>query len=225
MDKNRLIEKLGVSWYRELQYEFAKPYMKELSRKLATERASYNVYPSRQDVFRAYKLSPYDQIKAVWLGQDPYPGEGQATGLSFDCSRITPKPRSWQKILAVYDKDYPTSFNVPVMDGDCSYWASQGVFMLNTALTVRAGQPGSHIGHWKEFILATLEALEKKQYIVYIALGKYAQEYLKNVTRHTILSYEHPAYAARQGRPWDAEGIFHTINKHLTENNVSPIDF
>ena len=211
------IRKLGESWARVIGNEFDKPYLKHLARLVSEERKKYRIYPPQEDVFRAFKVSPYDKTNVALIGQDPY-NRGEANGILFDCSRVDYLTPSFKKVLDVYTTAYPQHFNLDMMDGKLTPWARQGALMINAALTVRANTPGWHIEQWKPFIAAVIRALSKKDHMVFVLIGSHAHSFMPVITgEHRIIRVEHPAAAARANRPWAAGNIFYEINKSLHE--------
>ena len=235
MKKEKIIEKIGEEWYDMIGEEFNKDYMSKLAKGISDARKIKTIYPSQDKVFRAFKETPFSKVKVILLGQDPY-HDGNADGLAFSCAkRVTP---SMRKIQELYDREFPASFATDIIDGKLDRWAKEGVFLLNVSLTVPKGDPGKHLEHWKPFtkeVIAQL-ILDDKTPKVFVLLGKFAQNLLDAVVReklpcfigaygHTRLSYEHPAYAARKGRPWNAEGMFESINNILIQQKLTPINW
>lgn len=165
-------------------------------------------------------------IKNLYVNKLPYNNRpGQATGLAMDCGIM--RSPTIDAIISVYDKEYPNAFNVDLMNGHLIRWAHQGVFLYNAALTVVQNEPLSHIKIWEPFTAGVINALIQDQNPkVFVGLGKPAQLILGNIPGpHTLLKYEHPVYAARQNRAWDALGIFHKINEIVTFNGRPAIDW
>lgn len=216
---------LGSEWYEVLGEEFDKPYMLELQKGISKAREHKAIYPPSAHVFRAFQMTQPSSVKVVMLGQDPYNQPNQATGLAFECG--TPHTPSFRKIYEVYEVDYPTHFNVHLMDGHLAHWAEDGVFLLNVSLTVPKSDPGRHLVHWEPFTRKAIEHLIFHQSPkVFVLMGNFARKYKPWVTApHLVLEYEHPAYAAREGRMWEAAGMFTTIDKFLTDNGIKPVDW
>ena len=175
------------------------------------------IYPSGENVFRAFHDLTPQQIKIVWLGQDPYHSPaGQATGRSFECGKYVSS--SWKKVRKVYE-DYCVSMSIEpdydVLQGKLNKWANQGVFLLNRALTVRFSQPGSHIRIWDEFIHYVVKSLiTDMQPRAYILLGGEAKRLIPKVPHPSKgFYYEHPVAASYKGRPWDAKDLFKEVKK------------
>jgi len=165
------------SWRERLQSEFAQPYFSRLDAFLRTEPPS-KVFPPRPSVFRAFEACPFDRVRVVLLGQDPYHARGQAVGLCFAVPRGVAIPSSLQNIY----KEIQADVGCPrPRHGDLGKWAAQGVFLLNTSLTVREGQAGSHAKRgWEEFTDAAIRALsQQRSGLVFLLWGKHAQGKLK----------------------------------------------
>lgn len=204
---------LGNQWGEMLSDIWHSPEFVRIATGIAEARKKKDIFPDRKNVFKAFRMTPFNDVRIVWLGMDPYPNEN-ATGLSFECGvNITP---SFKKIFDVYEKYDSEHFNGPLIDGSLEHWAEQGVFLLNAALTVPRSNSGKHLKHWKDFTQYVLTLLdERKNPPVFVLLGKNAQEFAEVVKNSVKLKYEHPAYAHRLGRDWDAEGIFDEINKYI----------
>ena len=191
-----MLAKIHPSWLPALQNEFQKPYMLRLNQFLAQEKQQETiVYPKPSDVFNAFNLTPFHEVKVVILGQDPYHGANQAHGLSFSVQKGVGIPPSLKNIYKELQADIP-GFNIP-SHGDLSSWANQGVLLLNATLTVRANEPGSHqkMG-WEQFTDKAIKALSsEKSGLVFILWGKYAQAKasLIDSSKHLILMAAHPS--------------------------------
>ena len=187
---------LHPSWLPALQNEFQKPYMLGLNQFLEQENEHQTiVFPKPSDVFNAFKFTPFNEVKVVILGQDPYYGANQAHGLSFSVQKGVAVPPSLKNIYKELQTDIP-GFNMP-SHGDLSSWAKQGVLLLNTTLTVRAGEPGSHqkMG-WEPFTDQAIRALsEQREGLVFMLWGRHAQAKasLIDPTKHVVLTAAHPS--------------------------------
>lgn len=217
--------KIEESWKRVLAPEFEKPYFQELARQLHGEkRAGRMIYPPGPLIFNAFNLTPFDKVKVVILGQDPYHGPGQAEGLSFSVPHGIPLPPS---LVNIY-KEIETDLGVQLhKDGSLRGWAEQGVFLLNAILTVRAGQPTSHsrIG-WAEFTDAVIRTLsEQRQGLVFLLWGNFARSKreLIDTSRHTVLEAPHPSPLAR-GAFFGCRH-FSQANHILQSEGLTPIDW
>ena len=186
--------KIDPSWKEVLSEEFGKPYMVELKKFLLAEKQRYTIFPPGNKIFNAYNTTPFDAVKVVILGQDPYHGINQAHGLAFSVLDGVPFPPSLQNIFKELVDDigcvYPKT-------SDLTPWAKQGVFLLNTVLTVRQGEANSHREKgWERFTDATIKAIsEKKDHVVFILWGRPAQmkEKLIDATKHCIIKSPHPS--------------------------------
>lgn len=182
------------------------------------------VYPHARNIFAAFDLCPFDKVKVVIVGQDPYHGVGQANGLSFSVNEGVPLPPSLQNIYQEINNDLKIT---PRQSGDLSRWARQGVLMLNSVLTVAARQPASHAGKgWEEFTDAVIQSLNnKRSNIVYLLWGKYAKNKGQVIDRgkNLVLTSGHPS-------PYSVSLFFNKhhfsqCNDYLVANNLSPIDW
>ncbi len=217
---------IDLSWKKELQNEFLKPYFREIKEYLIAERSqTKHVYPPGKLIFNAYNTTPFDRTKIVILGQDPYHGIGQAHGLSFSVPDSVPAPPSLLNIFKELNTDI--GMTIP-QSGNLLSWAKQGVLLLNAILTVSANSPGSHrsIG-WEQFTDATIKVLsENRSGLVFMLWGKFAKEKasLINPEKHLILKSTHPSpFSANYG--FFGCKHFSKANKFLEDHGVSPIDW
>lgn len=213
-------------WMEQVGREFEKPYMQELREFLKTEKSLGNlVYPPNSDVFTAFNFTDFNQVKVVILGQDPYHGKGQAHGLSFSVPEGIPVPPSLKNIYKeLYDD---VDISIP-QTGNLIKWAKQGVFMLNSTLTVRAGVPGSHQNKgWELFTDQVISSLsQNRNNLVFMLWGKYAQakNTLINAHNHLILSAAHPSpFSAHTG--FYGCKHFSLVNEYLENNGKEGIDW
>mgnify|MGYP001201205247 FL=1 len=211
------------SWLEVLKDEFRQPYFIEIKKFLLEDKKKYRVFPPGQLIFNAFNLTPFDKVKIVIIGQDPYHGYGQAHGLCFSVPKGVAKPPSLQNIF----KELKEDLNInPPEHGDLTGWAKQGVFLLNAILTVRENTPESHrnIG-WEKFTNAAIENLsDKKEHLVFMLWGSYAQEKEKLIdnTKHLILKAAHPSpFSANKG--FFGCHHFSKANQYLIANNIDPI--
>jgi uracil-DNA glycosylase len=209
-------KKLVGSWYRLLRPILLSDYFYKLLKTLDNEYLSKEIYPDKKNVFKAFQLTNYEDLKVFIIGQDPYPNN-RATGLAFsnslESNGLSP---SLRKIKERVELDFNQT---NPLDKDLTLWAKQGIFLYNTILTVEKGKPGSHYKLWREFTKQLLIKLsEYNSGIVYCLWGKHAQEYKQyiNTNSNYILEAEHPSYAARQGRIWDFD--FKEIDKIIKNN-------
>lgn len=220
--------KMEKSWRSKLAKEIELPYIQDLKDFLAEERESGElIYPPEEKIFEAFLATPFDQVKVVIVGQDPYHGKGQAHGLSFSVERdFKPLPPSLKNIF----KEIVSDLKIPVPTVGClSSWAEQGVFLLNATLTVRQGEPKSHFGKgWERFTDAVIQALaEREDPIVFLLWGKSAQEkgekILSTGKHHLVLTAAHPS-------PFSATGFFgcrhfSKTNEFLSKHGKTPISW
>lgn len=189
------------NWKECLSEEFAKPYFKELTRKVRKAYRTDTVYPPPKLVFNAFAHCPFPKVKVVILGQDPYHGAGQAHGLCFSVPDGVKSPPSLQNIYKEIKADIGSEISP---SGNLARWADQGVLLLNATLTVGAGRAGSHQGWgWEQFTDAVIKKIsDQKEHIVFLLWGKYAQEKGKNINtkKHLVLTAAHPSpFSAHHG--------------------------
>lgn len=186
--------RIAEDWKAILKDEFSKPYFDELVSFVKEEYATTEVFPAGRNIFRAFDKCPFDKLKVVIIGQDPYHGEGQANGLCFSVNEGTPFPPSLKNIFKEVCDDIGTP--IPT-SGELDRWAEQGVLLLNAVLTVRAHNAASHAGRgWEIFTDAVVKAIaERKQGIVYMLWGSYAQRKgaIANPKQNLILHAVHPS--------------------------------
>lgn len=214
------------SWKKVLKQEFAKDSFKQIVAFLKAERmAGKTIYPPGSLIFNAFNKTPFDRVKVVLLGQDPYHGPHQAHGLSFSVQKGVAPPPSLINIFQELHNDV----GVPVPDtGDLTPWAEQGVLLLNASLTVRAGEPMSHakIG-WADFTDAVIKKVsDEKENVVFLLWGKFAQEkqVLIDETKHLVLKAAHPSpFSADRG--FFGCKHFSKTNKYLVKHGIDPIDW
>ncbi len=186
--------KIETSWQQVLADEFAKDYFCTLAKTIRGKYLSNTVYPPPKLVFNAFNLCPFDQVKVVVLGQDPYHGPGQAMGLAFSVPEGVAVPPSLQNIYKEIETDIGTKGQE---SGNLKRWASQGVLLLNATLTVAKGQAASHQGlGWEQFTDAVIKAVsDRKERVVFLLWGAYARGKAKliNADKHLILEAPHPS--------------------------------
>ncbi len=215
------------SWLEVLSDEFGKPYMVELKKFLKEEKETgHKVFPKGSDIFNAFNTTPFDKVKVVILGQDPYHGEHQAHGLSFSVQKgITPPP-SLRNIYKELVTDIP-GFTVP-SHGDLTEWAKQGVLLLNATLTVRANTAGSHQKRgWEEFTDHVIKTIsDKKKGVIFILWGAYAQAKaaLIDQTKHSIIKSVHPSPLSAHNGFWGSKP-FSKTNEILAKRGDTSIDW
>lgn len=216
---------IDESWYRVLRPQFEAPYFAALKSFLVSEKQQYEVFPPGPLIFNAFNLTPFDKVKAVILGQDPYHGPGQAHGLSFSVPDGVPFPPSLQNIF----KELHDDLGVPVApSGNLEKWAREGVLLLNSSLTVRAGQAASHARQgWELFTDAAIRALsEQREHLVFILWGSYAiaKQSLIDSGKHLVLKSVHPSPLSAY-RGFFGCHHFSQTNDYLIYNNIKPIDW
>lgn len=219
------IKSLTKDWNDLLQHEFEKDYFIKLSASVNQAYKTAVVYPPAKLVFNALLLCPFDAIKVVIIGQDPYHGAGQANGLSFSVNDGIRKPPSLQNIFKELQTDIP-GFTIPE-SGNLEAWAKQGVLMLNAVLTVQEALPGSHKAFgWETFTDALIQLISaKKEKVVFLLWGNYAisKSPLIDAQKHLVLTAAHPSPLARGA--FFGSKHFSKTNKYLIENGLSPISW
>jgi uracil-DNA glycosylase len=219
---------LEASWLEVLSDEFEKDYMLKLRQFLKEEKqAGKIIYPKGGDIFNAFAKTPFNEVKVVILGQDPYHGPNQAHGLSFSVQRGIPTPPSLQNIYKELATDIP-GFTIP-KTGDLTEWAEQGVLLLNATLTVQAAMAGSHQKKgWEKFTDTVIKTIsDKKEGVVFILWGAYAQS--KNVlideTKHLVIKSTHPSPLAVSRGGFFGSKPFSKTNTYLQQHSEKPIDW
>ncbi len=212
-------------WLPVLSGEFSKDYYKKLYSFVVKEYDTQTVYPAKDDILRAFNLTPLSKVKVVILGQDPYHEPGQAHGLSFSVKKGIPKPPSLENIYKELNTDL--GCDIP-NSGDLTYWADQGVLLLNTLLTVRAHQAFSHKGMgWEEFTDAAIKAVAAQDRpIVYILWGSAARAkkaFIRN-PKHLVIESAHPSPLSAY-RGFFGSRPFSKCNDYLKANGLEPIDW
>ena len=217
--------KIEKSWQEVLQPEFDKPYFESLVGFVKQEYASRTIFPPAGQIFNAFNTCPFNNVKVVILGQDPYHGPGQAHGLCFSLNDGIPFPPSLQNIF----KEITSDLGIPApKTGNLTRWAEQGVLLLNATLTVRASQAGSHQGKgWEEFTDAVIKTIsEKAENVVFILWGSYAikKKALINASKHCILTAPHPSPLSSY-RGFFGCKHFSKTNTYLTSKGKTPIEW
>ena len=214
------------SWKRHLQVEFDKPYFAQLTGAVRQEYQTGVCYPPGRLIFNAFNLCPFDEVKVVIIGQDPYHEPGQAHGLSFSVQDGVAFPPSLQNIFKEIQDDLGTS--IPTT-GDLSRWAKQGVLLLNASLTVRAHQANSHstLG-WQTFTDAAIRALAtQREHLVYMLWGGFARgkSYMIDKQRNLVLESVHPSPLSANRGGWFGQHQFSRCNEYLKQHNIQPIQW
>lgn len=216
---------IGNDWDLALKNEFEKGYFLKIMEFIEEEYETKTVYPPYDEMFNAFKLTPLNNVKVVILGQDPYHEEGQAHGLAFSTPEGRPIPRSLKNIF----KEIKDEYDYPIPDSGClEKWAKQGVFLLNTVLTVEKGNANSHSKcGWQTFTDNVIKILNnQKQSIVFLLWGKQAEKKKELITNnnHLVLITSHPSpFSARRG--FLGSNHFRLANEFLKENGVGEINW
>jgi uracil-DNA glycosylase len=217
--------KIDPTWKVKLQAEFDQDYFKTLVQFVKEEYQNQRVYPPGAQIFNAFDHCPFDKVKVVIIGQDPYHGPGQAHGLCFSVNEGVKMPPSLVNIF----KEIQSDLGSPIPPhGSLTRWAQQGVLLLNATLTVRAGQPGSHQNQgWETFTDAVIRILsDEKDQLVFLLWGAFAQQKaaLINQEKHHILSSPHPSpFSANRG--FFGNKHFSQTNQYLEKQGLSKIEW
>lgn len=218
--------KIEPSWNEALKSEFDKPYFSKLTSFVKSEYTAGKCYPPGKQIFGAFQLCSFDKTKVVILGQDPYHGPNQAHGLCFSVNKGVRIPPSLFNIYKELKDDI--GMEIP-SHGNLESWAQQGVLLLNTTLTVRASQAGSHQKQgWETFTDAVVEKLNnEKEGLVFLLWGSYAQKKgaFIDTSKHLVLKSKHPSPLAANFGGWFGQKHFSTCNKYLAENKKEPINW
>ena len=218
--------KVNDSWAERLGNEFAQPYFSQLTDFVRHEYATTTCYPPGRLIFNAFNLCPFDSVKVVIIGQDPYHEAGQAMGLSFSVPDGVAMPPSLQNIFKEIQGDL--GIGVP-QSGNLTRWAEQGVLLLNATLTVRAHQAGSHQRHgWERFTDAAISRLsEGRDHLVFILWGGYARSKASLIdrSRHLVLESVHPSPLSANRGGWFGNHHFSRCNEYLAGHGMDPINW
>ena len=214
------------SWKERLANEFEKPYFAQLVQMVRQEYSHFTCFPPGRLIFNAFNLCPFDKVKVVIIGQDPYHEPGQAMGLCFSVPQGIRVPPSLVNIITEINADLGT--DIPKTCGDLSGWAEQGVLLLNATLTVRAHQAGSHQKHgWEQFTDAAIQALcQQRSGIVFLLWGSYAiaKKSLIDTTKHYVLTAPHPSPLSAY-RGFFGCRHFSQTNNLLIRQGQQPVDW
>ena len=217
--------KIEKSWKRALSGEFEEEYFIKLAEFVKSEYKKTTIYPPPQFIFRAFELTPFDKVKVVILGQDPYHGDGQANGLCFAVSNGIQLPPSLQNIYKEIETDLGKKSG---QEGVLERWARQGVLLLNATLTVRAHVAGSHQNKgWERFTDAVIKVLsEQKEYLVFVLWGNYAQKKgaVIDESKHMVIRSAHPSPLSAYNGFFGSKP-FSQANAYLILNDKRPIDW
>lgn len=226
------VEEQPLTWRDVLREEREQPYFRELLAFVEAERRrGITVYPPNSEVFNAFGLTPFSNVRVVIIGQDPYHGPGQAHGLCFSVKPPVPPPPSLVNIFTELHRDLKLWSDQPnnrPTTGSLEGWATQGVLLLNAVLTVEAGKPGSHAGRgWERFTDCVIQQLNQRcTGIVFLLWGAYAQKKAAFVDRakHLVLEAPHPSPLSAY-RGFIGCGHFSKANKYLEQHGLAPIDW
>ncbi|MCU0703012.1 MAG: uracil-DNA glycosylase [Fimbriiglobus sp.] len=214
-----------ASWVAAVGEEFTKPYFADLRRFVTDERKQHHILPDATDVMNAFRATPLEIVRVVILGQDPYPTPGHAHGLCFSVRRGVAIPASLRNIYKELHSDLGIP---PATHGNLEAWATQGVFLLNTVLTVRAGSPNSHKGKgWEEFTDAALRAVNAlPRKVVFLLWGAHAKQKAKLIDqkKHTVITGVHPSPMSADNGFFGSKP-FSKVNEALEDAGLPPIDW
>jgi uracil-DNA glycosylase len=217
--------KIEQSWKERLASEFEKPYFSGLVRFVKNEYDMQTIYPKGNQIFNAFDKTPFDKVKVVILGQDPYHEPGQAHGLCFSVNEGVPLPPSLQNIYKELEDDLGIS---PTLSGNLERWTGQGVLLLNATLTVQAHRAGSHQNRgWEEFTDAVIHKIaEEKEQVVFILWGSYAQKKgaFINPYKHLVIKSVHPSPLSVY-RGFFGSKPFSTTNDYLVRTGQTPVQW
>lgn len=216
---------INNSWNNHFEHEFEKPYFSELSQFIDDEYQDKKIYPPKELIFRAFETCPFDKVKVVILGQDPYHGPDQANGLGFSVNDNMKYPPSLRNIY----KELKNDLDLPMSQkGNLEQWAHQGVLLINATLTVRANEAGSHQKKgWEDFTDAAIKALsEEKENLVFILWGAYAQKKGAQIDKkkHLVLESTHPSPLSAH-RGFLGCKHFSKTNTYLQKQGLEAIDW
>lgn len=223
--QQKIYPEIEDSWRNVLLEEFNSSEFYTLRDFLKSEKENYKIFPAGSDIFSAFNATPFDKVKVVIIGQDPYHGEGQAHGLSFSVPTGIKPPPSLKNIFKELKHDF--GFDIPD-HGNLTFWAKQGVLLLNATLTVRKGEPGSHQGKgWEVFTNAVISKLSKgRENLVFLLWGRFAQEKsaLIDSTKHLILKAAHPSPFSAHNGFFNCRH-FSKANSYLIQKGILPVNW
>ena len=214
------------SWEKVLQSEFNSPYFHNLVAFVKEDYRNTRCFPKGSQIFNAFDSCPFDQVKVIILGQDPYHGQGQADGLCFSVPKDLPHPPSLKNIF----KEIEVDLNLPVpQSGNLQVWANQGVFLLNSTLTVRSNQAGSHQNKgWEQFTDNVIKKLSKEiEGLVFMLWGGFAKQKIKfiDTEKHLVLTSGHPSPLSANRGYWFGNKHFSQCNAYLKSLDKKPIQW
>lgn len=217
---------LHASWNAVLKDEFKKPYFEQLSTFVSSEYEQFTCFPSKKEIFAAFNHCPFDQVKVVIIGQDPYHGLGQANGLCFSVNDGIAFPPSLVNIFKELKSDLDVT--IPIW-GNLERWAKEGVLLLNATLTVREGLAGSHQKKgWETFTDAVIQQIsDQKEQVVFLLWGSYAQKKGAKIdrTKHLVLETGHPSPLSANRGLWFGNKHFSQTNLYLKEKGIGVINW
>jgi len=218
--------RIEPSWNRALAAEWEQPYFEQLTQFVRDQYRTHQVFPPGGQIFAAFDAAPFDQVKVIILGQDPYHGQGQANGLCFSVNQGVPMPPSLVNIF----KEVHDDVGAPIpTSGDLSRWARQGVLLLNSTLTVAAHQPLSHQGKgWEQFTDHVIAILaEQREHLVFMLWGSYAKRKGAFIdgNRHLVLTAAHPSPLSANRGGWFGCRHFSQANAYLAQHGKQPINW
>ncbi len=217
--------KIDSSWKSRLANEFNAPYFEQLTNFVRDAYTHHQIFPPAKLIFNAFDLCPFDKVKVVIIGQDPYHGLGQAHGLSFSVNENIPLPPSLKNIYQEIRSDLGIQ---PLSHGNLERWAKQGVLLLNATLTVQADLAGSHQKKgWETFTDSAIKAVaNEKEHVVFLLWGNYAQQKAQYIdrTKHLVLTAVHPSPLSAH-RGFFGCKHFSQTNQYLTEHGLEPINW
>ena len=221
----RKLPNMDTSWLVALEDEFKKPYMLNLRQFLIQEKSKNKIiFPPNEKTFSSLQLTSLTEVKLVIIGQDPYHGVGQANGLAFSVEKDTKIPPSLTNIFKELGEDIHLQ---PPNHGDLTFWAKQGVLLLNSVLTVAKGEPASHSAKgWEIFTDKVIEILNQKENIVFMLWGSYAQKKGSKIdaSKHCVLKAPHPSPLSAH-RGFFGSNPFSKTNKFLKSKGIKPINW
>lgn len=214
------------SWKERLKNEFQKEYFTVLKSFLVAEKSKYAIYPPGKQIFAAFNFTPFDNVKIVIIGQDPYHGAGQANGFCFAVNDGIAHPPS---LINIYKELYDDLLIPPSKSGNLKNWAKQGVLLLNAILTVRANSPGSHRDSgWEYFTDAAIKCIsDNKDHVVFMLWGAYAHKKsaLVDLSRHAVLKCGHPSPMSANKGYWFGNRHFSKANAILKQWNLEEVNW
>ena len=226
MNIDNVIHGIEDEWKQALACEFDKEYFIKLKSTLLIENKTTSIFPSEKDIFSAFNLTPFNDVKVIIIGQDPYHGTGQANGLCFSVSENISHPPSLKNIFTEIQKDLKTTYP---KSGNLESWAKQGVLLLNASLTVRKDEANSHSAFgWKIFTDEVIKQLSsQKKDLIFLLWGGFAKKKIKfiNEKNHHILTSGHPSPLSANRGHWFGNGHFRKTNELLISLNKKPIDW